>query len=687
MSEHPPSGPRAAGLLERRPRFGGAAGPVADSRVGHAANGRAPRNGSHHRPPGRSVRLERTIVFLVALAAPVYLALRSDGYDIVVRQEFGIVLWWSLALAFAFGFLPRARLRPGARLPLVALAGLIAWTALSLIWTQSQERTFEELARTMNLAGVVVLAWTGLSARTWKSAAAGLSVAALAIPAVAVASRLDPGAFPVGVLSSLDRLSYPLGYWNAVGAWSAMAIAIGLALSAHLSRPALRAGALAAVPIAGTAIYLTYSRSGLIGAVIAVVAVVALAGNRWTAAVHALAAGIATGAVVLVVHSQDEIAHATGSAGGALVALALLVACALCGAIAEVSRRRGLDLVRLPTRWGRAAALGCASLAVVGGIAFGPRVVAHAGDEFSSGSYPATKGDPATRLVSLEGGSRYQVWSSALGAFSSKPVTGIGPGTFEFWWDRDVPGGEPLRDAHSLYLETLAELGLPGFALLAALIAGLLAAAAQARRRARGRTGVAATTALMAAFVVYLFHAGVDWMWESTGITVLALAAICVAGSSPQAIRSRGRRLSRARLAIVALAVVAGAIQIPGLVSTGRVRASATALSEGRLGAAGGLASQAVAAEPWAATPYAERALDEFAEGRLGAARKDTREAIAREPTDWRHRMLLARIEIEAGNQRAALRAAHQLRRLRPGMKVKRGAIIRAVPARPGHGG
>jgi O-Antigen ligase len=686
VSEHPPSGQQAAGLLERRPRSGRIAGPVADPHAVHAPNGRARRNGSHHRPPRRSIRVERAIVFLVALAAPVYLALRGDGYDIVVRQEFGIVLWWSLSLAFAFGILPRARLRPAARLPLVGLAGLIVWTGLSLIWTQSQERTFEELARTVNLAGVVVLVWTGLSARTWKSAAAGLSVAALAIPAVAVASRLDPGAFPVGVLSSLDRLSYPLGYWNAVGAWSAMAIAVGLALSAHLRRPAFRAVALAAVPVAGTAIYLTYSRSGVIGAVIAVIAVIALAGNRWTAAIHALAAGVATGAVVLVVRSQDEIAHATGSAGGGLVALALLVACAVCAAIAEVSRRRGLDLVRLPTRWGRAAALACASLAVIGGIAFGPRVVAHAGDEFSSGSYPATRGDPATRLVSLEG-SRYQVWSSALGAFSSKPLTGIGPGTFEFWWDRDVPGGEPLRDAHSLYLETLAELGLPGFALLAALIAGLLLAASQARRRARGRSGVAATTALTAAFVVYLFHAGVDWMWESTGITVLALAAVCVAASSTQAIQPRGRRLSRARVAIVALAVLAGAIQIPGLVSTGRVRASATALADGHVGAARGLASQALAAEPWAATPYAERALAEFGEGRLAAARKDTREAIAREPTNWRHRMLLARIEIEAGNRRGVLRAAHQLSRLRPGMKVKRSAIIRAVPGRPGHGG
>src|SRR5204863_8493568 len=49
---------------------------------------------------------ERAIVFGLATAIPVYLAFRSDGYDIFVRQEFGLVLWWSLALGFAFGILP-----------------------------------------------------------------------------------------------------------------------------------------------------------------------------------------------------------------------------------------------------------------------------------------------------------------------------------------------------------------------------------------------------------------------------------------------------------------------------------------------------------------------------------------------------------------------------------------------------
>jgi hypothetical protein len=639
------------------------------------------RRGINDHRASPALALERGMAFTVAAALPLYLALRNDGYDIVVRQEFGLVVWWSLALGFAFGVLPRSRSARGSRLTLAALAGLVAWTALSLLWTASDERTFAELARTVTLAGVVVLAWAGLNARTWKAAAAGLSVAAIAVPVIAVASRLVPAAFTLGVLRGFDRLSYPLGYWNAIGAWSAIAVGFGLAFSSHLRDRRLRATSLAGVPIAGVAIYLTYSRSGVIGAAIAALIVIALARHRTTAAAHALAAGLATGAVVLVIRGHGPIAHGTGGAGGAVVALALFAACAVCAEFADATRRRGLDRVRLRGRVTRALAIACAVLVVGGGIAFGPGIVSHAGDQLASGSYPARSGDPSTRLVSVQS-PRYGVWESAFDAFGSKPATGVGPGTFEFWWERDAPAGEPLRDAHSLYLESLGELGLPGFALLATFIAGLGAAALRARRRARGTTSVAAATALVAAFAVYLFAAGVDWMWESTGVTVLALGAVCVAGASGQEPRRPRRRLNSPRLLLVALALAAGALQLPGLISTGRVRASTEALAAGRMHQAESLAGQAVEAEPWAATPYAERALVEASAGRLGAGRRDARAAIAREPTNWRHRMLLAWIQVDAGNRRGAERAISALRRLHPGTNPHPAAIRRRIEAR-----
>ena len=79
-----------------------------------------------------------------------------------------------------------------------------------------------------------------------------------------------------------------------------------------------------------------------------------------------------------------------------------------------------------------------------------------------------------------------------------------------------------MRDAHSLYLETLAELGLVGFALLALLIGGV---AVTARR-----AGPAA------ALAAWALHAGVDWDWE---LPALTLVAIVLAGL---VLTSRDRR-------------------------------------------------------------------------------------------------------------------------------------------------
>ena len=52
---------------------------------------------------------------------------------------------------------------------------------------------------------------------------------------------------------------------------------------------------------------------------------------------------------------------------------------------------------------------------------------------------------------------------------TTKPLTGTGSGTFEFWWARDGDTDETVRDTHSLYLQTLGELGIVGFALIVGL--------------------------------------------------------------------------------------------------------------------------------------------------------------------------------------------------------------------------
>src|SRR5207302_228802 len=119
-------------------------------------------------------------------------ALPGGTYDVVIRQEYGIALWWVLGIGFALGLLPRARVPRPALLLIVALLAYAAWTAISLSWTDSSERTFAEIARVLEYIGFVVLIVSVVDRRTWRAAAMGLGTGALVVCALAVASRLAP---------------------------------------------------------------------------------------------------------------------------------------------------------------------------------------------------------------------------------------------------------------------------------------------------------------------------------------------------------------------------------------------------------------------------------------------------------------------------------------------------------------
>jgi hypothetical protein len=123
-------------------------------------------------------------------------------------------------------------------------------------------------------------------------------------------------------------------------------------------------------------------------------------------------------------------------------------------------------------------------------------------------------------------GDRPDYWRVAWHEAQANPVLGSGAGTFELWWEDERPIDVDVRDAHSLYVETLAEQGAAGLLLLAAAL-GIPLFLAWSRREA---PLVPAATAAYAAFLV---HAGVDWDWEMPAVTLAALvaAAVPIAGT------------------------------------------------------------------------------------------------------------------------------------------------------------
>ena len=107
-------------------------------------------------------------------------------------------------------------------------------------------------------------------------------------------------------------------------------------------------------------------------------------------------------------------------------------------------------------------------------------------------------------------------------------------------------------------------------------------------------------------------------------------------------------------------------IQLPSLASTTATRKSQHQFSKDQTEAALASANDAVQAEPWAASPYVQRALVEESMDQLTAARNDLLRAQGKEPLNWRQPLLLARIDAERGDADAALVDYKRAKQLRP---------------------
>ena len=148
---------------------------------------------------------------------------------------------------------------------------------------------------------------------------------------------------------------------------------------------------------------------------------------------------------------------------------------------------------------------------------------------------PAPDEGDARRLLDVTGHGRAELWRVAGDTWLEQPVLGEGAGTYARTLIADTGDLSLPANAHSLYLETLAELGIVGLALLLAFVALPLA---------RGRASPAAA-AVVAAWAI---HAAVDWDWQLPAAT---LPAVLAAGT----LTRTGRRLG---LVVAPLALALG---------------------------------------------------------------------------------------------------------------------------------
>ncbi|HET6506174.1 MAG TPA: O-antigen ligase family protein [Baekduia sp.] len=484
------------------------------------------------RPPSPSSRLPagRLVVALLALLAPTALAFADGGYFEGARDV--ALVGAGVVLLLTALVVPRPRLSTPGLLAVGGLAALTAWTAISTAWAPSSDPAWATAERdALYLAALaaagLLLAEPRVLARVVEPV---LVAGAVVVVGYGLLGRLLPDVLHVIPSASAGgRLDQPLTYWNAMGALAAVGAVLAARLAGdHTRAPALRcAAAAAAVPLfAG--LYLTFSRGAIAACAAGLVVLLAVAPSftQLRAVAIAAEAGI-VGAALTAASPYVRTLHGSHpSLQGAAVLVGLLgvmVVAVLTQAWAvrvEHDRSARLGRLPLPSRHGWVAAALVAAMLVV------PVAIA-AGSDTPSSVDPRF-GSSTSRLASADS-PRYAYWRVAVGSFADHPVQGVGAGGFAVEWLRERKEASPARDAHSLPIETLAELGLIGAAALALLAAGVILAT---RRVLAADPALAAGPA--AALVAYAFHASIDWDWEMPALSLVAvlLAGLMIARSS-----------------------------------------------------------------------------------------------------------------------------------------------------------
>lgn len=420
---------------------------------------------------------------------------------------------------------------PGGLRLVAPFAAFAAWLALSITWSVLPDRSWDYADRTLVYLLFALLGlW--LAGRT-RQLALGLALVLGAVIAWSLLGKVLPPVYDYGG-PDVTRLRGPIGLWNQ------LALACDFALPLALWRRRVEGTLLAYLAL--VALVLTYSRGGIVTAVVVLALWLAFGGERFESAGTLVAAAVPAAVVLGVAFALPGITanaqplHVRWRDG--LIFGALLLA----GALAAAFLRR-IPLPR-PSPAVRRAALVAAALAVAAAVA----VVAIKGA--GSGSV----GNGGGRLGSTSSNFRFTWWGQALHGFSHHRLAGTGAGSFQLTnllYRRSYL--DTTTEPHDLPLQFLSETGLIGLLLFA------LATAALLRGAVRRRGHELALGLLLPAFLV---HSLVDIDWDFVAVSAPAfLAAGALAGRLPARRASPFAVLAAAGAALLAF----GALLSPWL--------------------------------------------------------------------------------------------------------------------------
>ena len=418
----------------------------------------------------------------VLLVAPFFAAFRSGGYGFDSQVLIAVVLFTALALvAVAAPWPPLPWGLPVAALG--ALTGYALWTGLSTGWARILDTASHDTYRVGMYCAAFALALAVMRVPSVRRVTPDVLLAGILLVSLySLAGRLLPGLAHERVTSA--RLSQPLTYWNALGLFAGFGVLLGIAIAGDIARArAWRALACAAAVPCGLVAFLTLSRGA--------------------------AASVAAGLVVLLVLRRGR---ATLLAA-ACALVPLLVLAVVLQAFPEVlsfhrggSRQESQGAAFLPIAVAGTAVAGLAlaRFARSGFWRAGPWLSPRARRRLAIAAVPTVL--VASVAVAGHGQEKTQVPSGAARLVQTQTNRG------HYW--------RVALDAHSLYIETLAELGLVGAALLLGFIVAVAAGTVRAIRAAPRDPVVIAAAAVLGAFAA---HAAIDWDWEMPAVSLIPL--------------------------------------------------------------------------------------------------------------------------------------------------------------------
>ncbi len=604
----------------------------------------------------------------------VSLSFHSGGYFPGAPAAGAVILALLLIARVALVARPFTGLSAAYVLGTSALGLLALWTLISGAWSGAPGRAILEYDRVLlYMLAFVVFGSMGRSRDRLRWMIRGLAAAAFVVCLCALITRLFPDVWPVSQAIVPGRLSYPLGYWNALGLLAAIGLVLSFALTSDEREPRIgRVLAAGALPVFAATQILTFSRGSLLAGVLGLLVLIMVGRPRMLAG-----AALATGPAVLLASftayradliASDTPATAAAAAEGHGVALVLGVCVVIAVAarcVAFTDRRwqgwRAPPVLR--DRMTIAAGLGAVVLVALALGAAGK--IESQVDGFVNGD-AVNSAQLSSRLSQSGDNGRLAQWRVAIGEFEASPLLGQGAGTHGLAWARNATSNDlQVQDAHSLYIEVLGELGVIGFVLAVGAVLIVLGGFLARARGSDRMTGAA----LLGAGIAWALSAGVDWAWEVPAITCWFFA---VGGL---AVSRRHRAPNEAsweeplgvpmalRVGVGVMCVVLVVVPVRVYLSEGPLRAAVQALARGDCQRASTQAADSIDALDVRPEPFVLAGYCDIQAGRGDLAVRALSGALRRDPNNWEMHYGLAVARASAGlDPRPEGRIAKRLR-------------------------